>query len=466
MTDPKTPALTDPQPNAKRQDLQPDTVNPGGTLTDNMGHPISDDQNSLKAGALGPTLLEDHFLREKLHHFDHERIPERIVHARGSGAHGYFELTRSLAEYTTAQVLTEVGAQTPTFVRFSTVAGFRGSPDTPRDIRGFAVKFYTPQGIWDLVGNNAPVFFIQDAIKFPDLVHSVKPEPHNEIPQASAAHDTFWDFISLTPESLHTIMWAMSDRAIPRSFDTMEGFGVHTFRLINAEGRVTLVKYHWKPVLGLHSLVWDEAQKIAGKDPDYNRRLMWDTIDGGGTLEWQFGVQLFTEEQAAGWDFDFRDPTKIVPEALVPVEIVGRLVLNRNPDNFFSETEQVAFMPSNIVPGMDFTEDPLLQGRNFSYLDTQFSRLGGPNWQELPINRPLTPPQNNQRDGHMRRTINPGRVSYYPNSLDTGSPTPDPLEGVRSPPVMMSGVKVREHHESLSDHQGQARVGCNRLTPI
>lgn len=469
MTDPKTPGqpgLTDPQPNAKRQDLQPDTVKPGGTLTDNMGHPISNDQNSLKAGPLGPTLLEDHFLREKLHHFDHERIPERIVHARGSGAHGYFELTRSLAEYTTAQVLTEVGAQTPTFVRFSTVAGFRGSPDTPRDIRGFAVKFYTPQGIWDLVGNNAPVFFIQDAIKFPDLVHSVKPEPHNEIPQASAAHDTFWDFISLTPESLHTIMWAMSDRAIPRSFDTMEGFGVHTFRLINAEGKVTLVKYHWKPVLGLHSLVWDEAQKIAGKDPDHNRRLMWDTIDAGGTLEWHFGVQLFTEEQAAGWDFDFRDPTKIVPEALVPVEIVGRLVLNRNPDNFFSETEQVAFMPSNIVPGMDFTEDPLLQGRNFSYLDTQFSRLGGPNWQELPINRPLTPPQNNQRDGHMRRTINPGRVSYYPNSLDTGSPTPDPLEGFRSHPVMMSGVKVRERPESFSDHVGQARLFWNSLTPI
>lgn len=452
--------------NTKQDDLARDLNAPGERLTDNMGHVVSDDQNSLRAGARGPTLLEDHLLREKLFHFDHERIPERVVHARGSAAHGYFELTESLEQYTTAQVLTEVGVQTPVFVRFSTVAGFRGSPDTPRDVRGFATRFYTGQGNWDLVGNNMPVFFIQDAIKFPDFVHALKPEPNNEIPQAASAHDTFWDFIALTPESLHMIMWAMSDRAIPRSFDMMEGFGVHTFRLLNAAGQVTLVKYHWKPVLGTHSLVWDEAQKIAGKDSDFNRRQMWDTIDRGGTLEWHFGVQLFTEEQAAEWDFDVLDATKIVPEDLVPVRLVGRMVLNRNPDNFFAETEQVGFMTTNILPGMDFTEDPLLQGRNFSYLDTQLKRLGSPNWQALPINRPVCPVHTNQRDGHMRHEINPGRVSYYPNSLGNGQPTPDPEDGFRSHPVMVSGQKLRVRAESFSDHVGQARLFWNSMTAI
>ncbi|WP_135228644.1 catalase [Deinococcus fonticola] len=451
---------------AKQQDLAHDTLQPGNMLTDNMGHVIGDDQNSLKAGERGPVLLEDHFLREKLHHFDHERIPERVVHARGSGAHGYFELTDSLGDYTTAQVLTEVGAKTPVFVRFSTVAGFRGSPDTPRDVRGFATRFYTQQGNWDIVGNNIPVFFIQDAIKFPDLVHAVKPEPHHEMPQAASAHDTFWDFISLTPESMHMIMWAMSDRAIPRSFDTMEGFGVHTFRLINARGEVTFVKFHWKPLLGTHSLVWDEAQKIAGKDPDFNRRQMWETIDAGGMLEWHLGVQLFTPEQAAQWDFDVLDATKIVPEDLVPVRLIGKMVLNRNPDNFFSETEQVGYMTSNIVPGMDFTEDPLLQGRNFSYLDTQLSRLGSPNWQSLPINRPVNAASNNQRDGHMRFQINPGRVSYFPNSLDGNRPAPDEKQGFHSHPVMASGAKLRVRPASFSDHYGQAKLFWNSMSPV
>lgn len=452
--------------NDKQQDLARATTPPGEVLTDNMGHVVSDDQNSLKAGERGPTLLEDHFLREKLHHFDHERIPERIVHARGSGAHGYFQLNESLADYTTAEILTEVGVQTPVFVRLSTVAGFRGSVDTPRDVRGFATRFYTKQGNWDLVGNNIPVFFIQDAIKFPDFVHAVKPEPHHEMPQASSAHDTLWDFISLTPESMHTIMWAMSDRTLPRSLDTMDGFGVHTFRLINASGKATFVKYHWKAVRGAHSQVWDEAMKTQAADNDHHRRMMWETIDQGGTLEWDFGVQLFTEEQAAEWDFDVLDPTKIVPEDLVPVRIVGRMVLNRNPDNFFAETEQVAFMPSNIVPGMDFSEDPLLQGRNFSYLDTQLSRLGSPNWQALPINRSLAPVHNNQRDGHMRHEINPGRVSYFPNSLGGNKPAHDPERGFRSHPVMASGQKLRVRPESFSDHYGQAKLFWNSLTPI
>ena len=474
---PNPKPMPDPQHNAdkaykdpKIEDLAPITEPRGEAdgLTDNFGHKISDDSNALKAGVRGPALLEDFLLREKIHHFDHERIPERIVHARGSGAHGYFELTDSLSDYTTARVLTEMGKRTPLFARFSTVAGFRGSADTPRDVRGFAVRFYTEEGNWDIVGNNMPVFFIQDAIKFPDLVHALKPEPNNEIPQAASAHDTFWDFISLTPEAMHTVMWQMSDRALPRYFDTMEGFGIHTFRLINAEGKSTYVKYFWKPVNGVHSLVWDESQKIMGADPDFQRRAMWETIDAGGTLEWEFGVQLFTQEQADSWDFDILDASKIIPEELVPVRIVGRMVLNRNPDNFFAETEQIGFKPTNILPGMDFTNDPLLQGRLFSYLDTQLIRLGSPNWQQLPINRPVVPVANNQRDGYMRQTINPGRVAYHPASLDGGSPQDVPAAqgGFASYPEPMSGEKVRRRAESFADHYGQARLFWNSLEPI
>ncbi|MGY2896010.1 catalase [Deinococcus sp. UYEF24] len=453
---------------SKQDDLLKDVLKPGPELTDNMGHAISDDQNSLKAGPRGPTLLEDFLLREKIHHFDHERIPERVVHARGAAAHGYFQLSESLAEYTTAQVLTEVGAQTPLFTRFSTVAGSRGSADTARDVRGFAVRFYTQQGNWDIVGNNIPVFFIQDAIKFPDLIHSVKPEPHNEIPQAASAHDTFYDFISLTPESMHMLMWVHSGRGLPRSFSMMDGFGVHTFRLVNAKGESHFVKFHWKPLLGAHSLVWDEAQKIAGKDGDFHRRTMWDTIDQGGTLEWDLGVQIFTAADAAKWDFDVLDATKLIPEDLVPVRRVGKMVLNRNPDNYFAETEQVAFMTSNVVPGIDFSDDPLLQGRNFSYLDTQLSRLGSPNWQQLPINRPLTPASNNQRDGHMRQTINTGRVSYYPNTLGDGQPAEVPAArgGYVTYPEALSGPKLRIRPESFADHYGQARLFWNCQTPI
>ncbi|UFA51520.1 catalase [Deinococcus radiophilus] len=469
MSHDKPDAKTAPS-NPKVQDLSSDTAprSEQDRLTDNFGHAISDDNNSLRAGVRGPTLLEDHLVREKLHHFDHERIPERIVHARGAAAHGYFELTDSLAEYTTAQVLTEVGKKTPVFTRFSTVPGSRGSADTPRSIRGFAVRFYTDEGNWDIVGNNVPVFFIQDAIKFPDLVHALRPEPHNEIPQAASAHDTFWDFISLTSEAIHTIMWEMSDRALPRYFDTMQGFGVHTFRLINAEGKSTFVKYHWQPVNGVHSLVWDESQKIAGKDPDFQRRAMWETIDGGGTYEWDFGVQLFTEAQASEWDFDILDPSKIIPEDLVPVRTIGRMVLNRNPDNFFAETEQVGYKPTNLVPGMDFTNDPLMQGRLFSYLDTQLIRLGSPNWQYLPINRPLNQVANNQRDGYMRHTINPGRVAYRPASLDGGSPLEVPRDqgGFVSYPEPVSGEKLRVRAESFADHFGQARLFWNSMTPI
>ncbi|GGR03187.1 catalase [Deinococcus ruber] len=453
---------------SKQADLARAVTPPGKAMTDNLGHPVSDDQNSLRAGPRGPTLLEDFLLREKIHHFDHERIPERVVHARGAAAHGYFELTTSLSQYTHAQVLNEVGVQTPVFVRFSTVAGSRGSADTARDVRGFAVRMYTQQGNWDIVGNNIPVFFIQDAIKFPDLIHSVKPEPHNEIPQAASAHDTFYDFISLTPESMHMLMWVHSDRAIPRSFDTMEGFGVHTFRLINAAGESHFVKFHWKPALGVHSLVWDEAQRIAGKDPDFHRRNMWETIEKGGTLEWELGVQVFTSEQALKWDFDVLDASKLVPEDLVPVQRIGKLVLNRNTENYFAETEQVAFMTTNIVPGIDFSDDPLLQGRNFSYLDTQLSRLGSPNWPELPINRPLVTVSNNQRDGHMRHTINPGRVSYFPNTLGGGLPAEVPASagGFVSYPEQVSGPKLRIRADSFADHYGQARLFWNSMTPI
>ncbi|WP_339097362.1 catalase [Deinococcus sp. VB343] len=451
---------------SKQQDLSANTTEGGTFLTDNMGHAVSDDQNSLKVGERGPTLMEDFLFREKIHHFDHERIPERVVHARGAGAHGYFQLDKSLEQYTHAKVLTEVGVKTPVFVRFSTVAGSRGSADTARDVRGFAVKMYTKEGNWDIVGNNIPVFFIQDAIKFPDLVHSVKPEPHNEIPQAASAHDTFYDFIAETPEAMHMLMWVHSDRAIPRAYNMMEGFGVHTFRLINAKGQAHLVKYHFKPVLGVHGLVWDEAQKIAGKDADFHRRNMFDTIDEGGTLEWEFGVQIFTEEEAMKWDFDVLDATKIVPEDLVPVQRIGKLVLDRNPDNYFAETEQVAFMPTNIVPGMDFTNDPLLQGRNFSYLDTQLSRLGSPNWQELPINRPIIRVSNNQRDGHMRMTINKGRVAYFPNQMAGNKPGNAGEQGFVSYPAPVEGSKLRKRPESFGDHYGQARLFWNSMTPV
>src|SRR6186713_3107245 len=380
-------------------------------LTTNQGVKINDNQNSLKAGNRGPTLLEDFIMREKITHFDHERIPERIVHARGSGAHGVFQVYESMAKWTKAGFLQDPSVETPVFVRFSTVAGSRGSTDLPRDVRGFAVKFYTDEGIFDLVGNNMPVFFIQDAVKFPDLIHAVKPEPHHEIPQAASAHDTFWDFISLMPESAHMIMWLMSDRAIPRSFRMMEGFGVHTFRLVNAEGRSRFVKFHWKPLLGLHSVLWDEAQKISGKDPDFHRRDLWEAIENGDFPEWEFGVQIVEEKDEHKFAFDLLDPTKIIPEELVPVQRIGKLTLNRNPDNFFAETEQVAFHVGNIVPGVDFTNDPLLQGRLFSYTDTQLSRLGGPNFHQIPINQSVSPVHNHQRDGLHQQRIDRGRVA-------------------------------------------------------
>lgn len=451
---------------AKDHDLASATVKDDKPLTTNVGQPISTDQNSLRAGNRGPTLLEDYVLREKLQHFDHERIPERIVHARGAAAHGYFELYQSLADLTTAKVLQDTTIRTPVFVRFSTVAGSRGSADTARDVRGFAVKLYTQEGNWDIVGNNIPVFFIQDAIKFPDLIHAVKPEPNNEIPQAASAHDTFYDFISLTPEAMHMMMWVMSDRAIPQSFSMMEGFGVHTFRLVNARGKSTFVKFHWKPVLGVHSLVWDEAQKIAGVDPDFHRKNMWNSIEQGNYFQWELGIQTLPEEDETKYDFDILDATKLWPEELLPVRRIGKMTLNRNPDNYFSETEQVAFNTTNIVPGIDFSNDPLLQGRNFSYLDTQLSRLGSPNFTELPINRPVAPVSNNERDAHMRSTINKGRVSYTPASLDGHSPdeaTPS-RGGFVSYPQHVDGAKVRERSESFGDHYGQARLFWNSMT--
>jgi catalase len=452
---------------SKKKDLARNTITDDQPMTTRQGQPVSDDQNSLRAGTRGPTLLEDFIFREKLQQFDHERIPERVVHARGAGAHGYFQVYESLAPYTKAKVLQDPSVKTPVFVRFSTVAGSRGSADTARDVRGFAVRMYTEEGNWDIVGNNIPVFFIQDAIKFPDLIHAAKPEPHNEIPQAATAHDTFYDFISLTPESMHMLMWIMSDRAIPRSFRMMEGFGVHTFRLINAEDTSHFVKFHWKPVLGAHSLVWDEAQKIAGLDADFHRRDLWDAIEQGDYPEWDLGLQIIEEGQETQFDFDILDATKIWPEDLIPVKIVGKLTLNRNPDNFFAETEQVAFMTTNIVPGIDFTDDPLLQGRNFSYLDTQLKRLGSPNFTELPINRPVSPVSNFQRDGHMRYTINKGRVSYAPASLDGHAPEEvTPPGGFVSYGQQVSGPKVRVRSESFNDHYGQARLFWNSMSPV
>jgi catalase len=437
-------------------------------LTTNQGVRISDNHHSLKAGERGPTLMEDFIFREKMTHFDHERIPERVVHARGSAAHGYFRVYEPLTELTKAKFLQNPSQKTPVFVRFSTVVGFRGSADTVRDVRGFATKFYTEEGNYDLVGNNMPVFFIQDAMKFPDLVHAIKPEPHNEMPQAAAAHDTFWDFISLMPESMHMIMWVLSDRAIPKSYRMMEGFGVHTFRFINEQGTSRFVKFHWKPLLGVHSLVWDEAQKIAGKNPDFNREDLWESIEKGHYPEFELGVQIVEEADEHKFDFDLLDPTKIIPEEEVPVRRIGKMILDRNPDNFFAETEQVAFHPGHVVPGIDFTNDPLLQGRLFSYVDTQLIRLGGPNFAQLPINRPVAPLTNNQRDGYGQHMIHKGRVSYEPNSLGRGCPmhAPENMRGYMHHAERIEGHKVRARSESFSDHFTQARLFWNSQSDV
>ncbi|MBC7873482.1 MAG: catalase [Ferruginibacter sp.] len=453
-----------PKPDSKQADLSRDLNDATGQfLTTNQGLKINDNQNSLKAGERGATLLEDFILREKITHFDHERIPERIVHARGAAAHGFFEVYESMKEYTKAGFLQTPGKRTPVFVRFSTVAGSRGSTDLARDPRGFAVKFYTDEGIYDLVGNNMPVFFIQDAIKFPDLVHAVKPEPHHEMPQAGSAHDTFWDFISLMPESMHMIMWAMSDRGIPRSYRMMEGFGVHTFRFINENDKSFFVKFHWKPLLGVHSVAWDEAQRISGKDSDFHRRDLWEAIENGAFPEWELGVQIVPEKDEHKFEFDLLDPTKLIPEEIVPVRRIGKLTLNRNPENFFAETEQVAFHPGHLVPGIDFTNDPLLQGRLFSYTDTQLSRLGSANFHEIPINRSVAPVHNNQRDGHMRQTINTGKVSYQPNSLGAGCPfqAKSAEGGFTSFTERIDAKKIRARSRSFFDHFSQATLFFN-----
>jgi catalase len=462
----KTPDTKDEIGNGGELHQQAST--PEARLTTNHGTPVSDNQNSLKGGPRGPTLLEDFILREKIQHFDHERIPERIVHARGSAAHGVFELTESLADYTTARVLTEVGEKTEVFTRFSTVAGGAGSVDTPRDVRGFAVKFYTREGNWDLVGNNIPVFFIQDAIKFPDLIHAVKMEADRGYPQAASAHDTFWDFIGLMPESTHMVMWAMSDRAIPRSLRMIEGFGVNTFRLINAKGEAHFVKFHWRPKLGAQSTCWDEAVKIAGADPDFHRRDLFDAIDKGDFPEWEFAVQILSQDEADALPFDILDATKLIPEEVHPLRVVGKMTLNRNPDNFFAETEQAAFLPTNIVPGIDFSNDPLLQGRLFSYQDTQLSRLGTVNFHQIPINQAKGCPfQNFQRDGHMQTQVFTGRANYEPNSLaqagEDGGPRADAQGGFTSFREPMEQEKVRLRSESFADHYSQARLFFHSL---
>lgn len=470
MSDKKPLAKNSPKKNkgqsvpietAKTIDLQPQTIDATDqTMNTNQGTLINDDMNTLKAGDRGPSLLEDFIFREKMTHFDHERIPERVVHARGVGAHGVFKVYESQADVTKAGFLNDPSRETPVFVRFSTVAGNRGSSDLARDVRGFAVRFYTAEGNFDLVGNNMPVFFIQDAMKFPDLIHAAKPEPDNEIPQAATAHDTFWDFISLMPESTHMIMWAMSDRAIPRSLRMMEGFGVHTFRMINEAGQSHFVKFHWKPLLGVHSVAWNEALKISGMDPDFHRRDLWNAIESGNYPEWELGIQVIAEEDEHKFDFDILDPTKLIPEESVPVQRIGKLTLNRNPDNYFAETEQVAFHVGNIVPGIDFTDDPLMQGRLFSYTDTQLIRLGGPNFHEIPINRPIVPVYNNQRDGHMRQTINKGKANYSPNSIGGGCPYQAMMKngGFSSFPERVDANKIRQRSRSFMDHFSQAKL--------
>jgi len=453
---------------AKIEQLMPHVMDKLGTeLTTDQGIKVQDTDNSLRAGPRGPSLLEDFHLREKIMRFDHERIPERVVHARGSGAHGYFQAYGDdLAEQTMAGFLTDPALRTPVFVRFSTVQGSRGSTDTPRDVRGFAVKFYTEQGNFDLVGNNMPVFFIQDGIKFPDVVHAVKPEPHHEMPQAASAHDTFWDFVSLQPETMHHVIWLMSDRAIPRSFRTMQGFGVHTFRLVNARGEATFVKFHWKPLAGVHSLVWDEAQKISGKDPDFNRRDLWESIEAGIFPEYELGVQLIAESEEFRFDdIDLLDSTKIIPEEVVPVVPVGKMVLDRNPENFFAETEQVAFCVGNVVPGIDFTDDPLLQARLFSYLDTQLTRLGGPNFAQIPINQPVVPVHHHQQDGFHQHSIAAGQANYHPNSLGGGCPVvPGTQGGFVHHPELVDGVKARKRSETFADHYSQATLFWNSMS--
>ncbi|WP_128825103.1 catalase HPII [Acinetobacter sp. V2] len=458
--------------NTTQKTEQLDSVRDDATneaLTTNQGVKIADNENSLRAGIRGSTLLEDFILREKITHFDHERIPERIVHARGVGAHGYFQAYEGNERLTKAGFLTDPSIQTPIFVRFSTVQGPRGSADTVRDIRGFAIKFYTQEGNFDLVGNNAPVFFVQDGIKFPDFVHAVKPEPDTEMPTGATAHDTFWDFVSLVPESAHAVIWAMSDRAIPRNLRSIQGFGVHTFRLVNAQGKSHFVKFHWTPKQGLSALVWDEAQKLAGKDPDFHRRDLYEAIENGVYPEWELGVQIVEEEDEMNFDFDLLDPTKIIPEELVPVTPIGRFVLNRNVDNFFAETEQVAFCPGHIVPGIDFTNDPLLQARLFSYTDTQLSRLGGPNFHQIPINKPVCPFHNNQRDGIHQHTIHKGQASYQPNSIDNDWPAETPPAasngGFESYPEQISGHKLRQRSETFSDHFSQPRLYYKSLAP-
>jgi catalase len=440
----------------------------GEALTTNQGLRVSEDEHSLKAGVRGPTLMEDFHFREKMTHFDHERIPERVVHARGYAAHGFFQVYEPMAEFTRAKFLQDPNVKTPVFVRFSTVAGSRGSGDTVRDVRGFSTKFYTEEGNYDLVGNNIPVFFIQDAIKFPDLVHAIKPEPHNEIPQAQTAHDTFWDFIANNTESAHMVMWAMSDRAIPRSYRMMEGFGVHTFRFVNEQGKARFIKFHWKPVLGVHSLVWDEAQKLGGRDPDFHRRDLYEAIEMGNYPEYELGVQMIDEEDEFRFDFDVLDPTKIWPEELIPVKIIGKMTLNQNPTNYFAETEQVAFHPGHVVPGIDFSNDPLLQGRLFSYTDTQLTRLGGPNFHELPINRPVCPFHNNQRDGMHRMTIDRGQTAYHKNSLQGNSPKPVPASegGYEHYQEKVEGRKVRERSDSFKDHYSQAILFWNSMSEV
>ncbi len=445
-------------------ELHPVTKNREQSMTTNQGTVISDDQNSLKSGSRGPTLLEDFVLREKITHFDHERIPERIVHARGSGAHGYFQAYPNNSSLTCAGFLQDPSVKTPVFARFSTVAGGAGSADLPRDVRGFSVKFYTQEGNFDLVGNNIPVFFIQDAMKFPDLIHAVKMEPDRGYPQAASAHDTFWDFVSLMPESMHMILWAMSDRAIPRSLRMMEGFGIHTFKFINQRGQMNFVKFHWRPKQGTASVLWDEAVKINGADPDFHRRDLHDAIERGDFPKWEFSVQVFDQKKADSFPFDILDPTKLIPEEMIPLQPIGKMVLDRNPANFFAETEQVAFHPGHLVPGIDFSDDPLLQGRLFSYLDTQLSRLGGPNFHQIPVNQPRCPMRNFQRDALMQMTAPTGRVSYEPNSLDPDSPRENPTAGFESERSTQSGEKIRERSRTFMDHYSQARLFYRSMT--